>query len=539
MTESKKEPHQEAENNASDYNLPSAQSDIMTDNNLAIAHFSKIDKAESPNIPMVMMDMALKYVNRVFCDQHGMPYLELPDSEGRGNFPIQSQKVRNWLVMLYAQFTNQIVDDSSAKKALNLLAYAASISDERYELHLRFAYYKGAVYVNLRNPSQEIITINKDGFKVLKIPPVPMFKIANHLLALPYPIPGGDIKVLLQFANIADPAEQLLFLVDIVITFLPVAAPIRLIVGPKGSAKTTLASLRKKLTDPSSAELLRLPDSEAQAIEIINHNQYMVFDNVSKISESLSNLLCQVVTGGSYMKRKLYTDSDSIIYNFKGFRIDLTATKNIINQPDLLDRSRLIELNERILDRDRIPESEFWNRFEAIKPKLLGAIFDLISKAMGIYPTVNPEALPRLADYGKWGEALAIAMGHPPGYFLKCFFENQQRQSLELMDADPVAKVLKVWLNTVETEIKDGLTVRYFKGSATELFQKFRELLIKHRYSHKDFPRSAQSLSRALGNIASDLSSEGIEIHPGKSGGLRYIEIKQVLRTQGNQQEKD
>ncbi len=75
-----------------------------------------------------------------------------------------------------------------------------------------------------------------------------------------------------------------------------------------------------------------------------------------------------------------------------------------------MDRSILLHL-ERIDPIKRKDEEKLWKDFEEVKPEILGGIFDVISKAMSIYPSVKLSLLPRMADFGKWGYAIAEALG--------------------------------------------------------------------------------------------------------------------------------
>ena len=50
-------------------------------------------------------------------------------------------------------------------------------------------------------------------------------------------------------------------------------------------------------------------------------------------------------------------------------------------------------------------------KFEADKPSILGGIFDVLVKAMNIYPTVSLQSFPRMADFAQWGYAIGEALG--------------------------------------------------------------------------------------------------------------------------------
>jgi hypothetical protein len=485
---------------------------------------------QAPNKTMVYAKIAAEEAIATFCDQHGAANITILVGRGSENHPIQSTRIHHWLSALVASKTNKIPSEMAIKNALSFLANEVEITGERFALHHRFGHFNGSFYVNLCNLKRQYLRIDQNGCEIVNETPVPMFKFSKHLLPLPYPQGGEDIMNLLNFVNISDRSEILLFLVDSVMPFIAVATPpIRQIIGAKGVAKTTMALIRKRLCDPSSAELHKLPENTSQLFELLYHNDFIIFDNVGRITPKVSDLLCQAITGGAFMKRKLYTDSDLIIYMFRRRIIDITSVKNVVVLPDLLDRTRTIEIQGHISDEDRIPEARFWERFENEKPKLLGSILDTLSKAIAIFPTIKPGTLPRLADYACWGSAIAEALGYSADEFLRCFRENQARQSGEMLESHPIAIIFNYWLQEQSITQKDGMNCRYFKGSATQLYQEMREVRAKQGLFDADLPRSAQAFSRALNNLSTDFKRDGIIIKPGKSQGNRHVEIYQVI----------
>ena len=83
-----------------------------------------------------------------------------------------------------------------------------------------------------------------------------------------------------------------------------------------------------------------------------------------------------------------------------------------------MDRSIAIE-QYRIRPQDRKQEKEMLSMFYELRPQLLGYIFDVLGKALQIYPTIKLQSLPRMGDSAIWGEAIARAMGFEELQFLK------------------------------------------------------------------------------------------------------------------------
>lgn len=70
--------------------------------------------------------------------------------------------------------------------------------------------------------------------------------------------------------------------------------------------------------------------------------------------------------------------------------IVLNGIDIVPKKADLLERSLLFELEKITPDR-RMTDKEFWTNFRKKRAKILGAIFDTISKALAIRETLKLE----------------------------------------------------------------------------------------------------------------------------------------------------
>lgn len=75
-------------------------------------------------------------------------------------------------------------------------------------------------------------------------------------------------------------------------------------------------------------------------------------------------------------------------------------------------------------------------------PLILGNIFDILSKAIKIYPNVKLNKLPRMADFSHWGYAIAQALGDLGETFLDEYKCNYNKQNIEAINSDIVATLL-------------------------------------------------------------------------------------------------
>jgi len=89
-----------------------------------------------------------------------------------------------------------------------------------------------------------------------------------------------------------------------------------------------------------------------------------VYDNVRFIRPALADALCRVASGGALVKRKLFTDSDTVTLSLHG-AVVLNGIHAFIDQPDLAQRClplTLLPLDEK----SRRSEGELSRDFQKI-----------------------------------------------------------------------------------------------------------------------------------------------------------------------------
>ena len=279
---------------------------------------------------------------------------------------------------------------------------------------------------------------------------------------------------------------------------IPHAMPI--FFGEKGAAKTTACTLMKKLIDPSALETLTMQRSSRSMAVNLQQHWFLPFDNISHISEEVSDTLCRAITGGGIQQRKLFTDADDYIFTFQKC-LALNGINNVANRPDLLDRAILIELC-RIKESDRKELSKLIADFEKDLPFILGGIFDILSKAMSIYPTVKLEKLPRMADFARWGYAVGEALGGLGNKFLDEYNTNQGKRNIEILNTDTVATLVIAFM-------KDKTK---WAGLISELYNHLATIAPQYGINSKgkEFPTAPNVLSRRLNGLKSNLQETGI-----------------------------
>ena len=379
----------------------------------------------------------------------------------------------------------------------------------------RIASHDKKYWYDLTNDDWQVICIDETGWKVLNNSPN-LFCRYRHQQSQIVPKANGNIRRIFDYINVRK--YQTLFICWLVSCFIPdIPHPMPIVYGEKGAAKSTACVLLKKLIDPSVMDTLTLTKDEKSLLLNLKQHYYLPFDNVSAISNDISDTLCRAITGGAVQHRKLFTDAEDYIFTFKRC-LTINGINNVANRSDLLDRSIMFEL-VRVSEANRKELYEVYTAFEQDRPYLLGSIFDVLSKAIAIYPTVKLEKLPRMADFCRWGYAIGEALGGLGDEFLNEYEENYALQNHEAINADAVSYLI--------VELMRGQLT--WNGRVSELLKKLKELAEENgmKSNSKALPNAPNALSRRIKAIKSNLEKEGIifSFEENHSSGT-YITLK-------------
>ena len=162
----------------------------------------------------------------------------------------------------------------------------------------------------------------------------------------------------------------------------------------------------------------------------------------------------------------------------------------------------------------------------------MGGFLDALVIAIKNYPNIKPKGLFRMADFTRWGCAIAEALGESSEIFLKAYENKVKSQIEEAAHASPVATVL---LDYLENEILQN-NISEWNGTPTELHTALlnhaKPLEISTR--QKSWPKAPHSLIRQLNELAPSLKALGWEIVSTKSGERR-ISIISVQSARSDQ----
>jgi hypothetical protein len=192
----------------------------------------------------------------------------------------------------------------------------------------------------------------------------------------------------------------------------------------------------------------------------------------------------------------------------------------------VLDRMLPVEL-ERIPDRERRTEEELWERFEAEHPKLLGTLFDILSKTIAHKPSLKLSRRPRLADWGEYAASVYEVMGWGAETFLNDWDEVVKVQNQATLDGSPVAQAIIKFM-----EDKDEYT-----GTSSELHKKLEgvaESLGVSIVRDKAWPKSARWLWRRIKEVLPLLVASGIVATRGRDESAKQISLRKLPKNDGS-----
>ncbi len=447
----------------------------------------------------VLLDLVEANGARLFHDTANDLYAAVLVDDHQEIMSVDGSDFSAWLTRLYYNHCKKPIRKDNLTQALAVISAKAKFDcEESITLWNRVAKTENTFWYDLTNPNWQAAKITVDGWTIEDNTPI-LFNRYRHQSAQAQPSNKGDLRRILKYVNIKN--DHTLFLCWLVSCFVPdIPHAMPIFFGEKGAAKSTTCSLLKQLIDPSVLDTLTIQSNMRSLTVNLQQHWFLPFDNVSHINGEISDTLCRAITGGGIQQRKLHTNAEDYIFTFKRC-LALNGINNVATRSDLLDRSILIEL-ERIPEEERRELCEVQEAFKSDLPYILGGIFDVLSAAMKRFPDVKLEKLPRMADFARWGYAIAEALGTDGEVFIKEYTSNQQQQNIEVLNSDVVAVLMLSFMANRQE----------WKGLVSELFIALSNHAptLGMTSKTKGFPARPNSLSRALNGLRSNLQSVGI-----------------------------
>lgn len=405
--------------------------------------------------------------------------------------------LRCGLARSYRQETGSTPSTNALAEAL-LVLQGEAMEATPEPVHLRVARHGDSIVIDLGDASGRAVVVRPGGWGVCDASPI-LFRRTGLTLALPEPERGGVLDVLKGLLNVTDTSWPLLR-GWLVAALLPdIAHAIALLTGLQGVGKSVAARLLVTTIDPSAAVLRCEPRDPEQWCVSASASVVVAVDNISSIPSWWSDALCRAVSGDGMIRRRLYSDGDLTVLQFRRVVL-LTSIDPGAMRGDLADRIMSIEL-ARIPDEQRRLESEIIERFAAAHGQLFGAVLDLLAKVLAVLPSIRLTSMPRLADFARVLAAIDEIDGArgADGAALSLLMGQRGSLSADVIDSDPVG----------------GAVVRYmegreeFKGTAGDLLV---ALTPADNRPPKGWPANPRAMAARIKRLIPALRGIGIEV---------------------------
>ena len=439
-----------------------------------------------------------------FSDNNKRTYANYMVKGVKHTAPLGSRAFQLWLTQKFFSENGLAPRPEALRAAINTLEAKALFGGKKMPAHYILAMEEDAIELDLGNDASNIIEINK-------IEWLPTKRMQSNFLRpdgmhdLPIPIEGGTIDALRPFLNISSEEDFVLVVAWQLAALRPTGPyPVLALTGEQGSAKSTTAKVLRSLVDPFHGNSRSLPENDRDLFIAANSSHVMSFDNISFLPKSMSDALCRLATGGGFATRKLYSDDEEQIFNSVK-PIILNGIGNYITRPDLADRSISVTLKT-IKSSNRRSEQRFWEDFEKARPKILGALLTAVSHGLRNVDKINPNALPRMADFSKWAMACETAFWEQ-GTFERAYALNAKNQLDDLIDADPTAILILGFM--------DSRT--HWTGTSSDLLAEINSYDQTANKAQMTLPISPDALGKHIERIKPILREKGINISKAKT----------------------
>ena len=466
---------------------------------------------------VTLVNVLLRYGGEVIRDDRAGFLVRVPTATGIETLVLRSEEFRAYLDGLYLDYFRHPDRHGDVQCAIRLLR-AQAIHARPVLLHNRFARVGREIYIDLADGSGRAIHVNESGWTIVRNAPVE-FRRHQHQRPLPVPAPGGDVELLLDTLHLPGGDEWLLVLAWALWAMVEgVPHPVLLFVGGTDSGKTTTARLLRSAIDPSAMATVIAPKGLIEIALALDAHAVPVFDNVTRLNQSDTDLMCQVVSGAGFQKRKLKTDTGSITLDIQRAPMMTSIPRIPSGASDFLNRCVRVVV-QKLTDEERRDETEMREAFEADAPFIFGALLDLQVEAIRAERGIVVPGLPRMSGYARRGEALSRVLGNPPGRFIEALNRNLARVADDVVFADPVAAAVHDL----------ALAESFWEGTALQLLNDLQRYWRPH--DARERPRSEDALGKRLVIAEPVLARIGVEVAWGRRGdraNARLIRIRLI-----------
>lgn len=436
-------------------------------------------------------------------DPAGIGYVSFDQEHDGGkhkeHWEIDSTGFGEWLAKLAHTELKIAPSGETINTVKNTLNGRAKFDGMEYEVFLRIGKDESGYWIDLGDTYWQAVCVGPAGWRVSSSPSV-RFVRTKATRPLPMPSKSGDIDPLWSLVNI--PVDDRILILTWVLECYrcDTPYPVLEITGEQGSAKSSTQTVLRSLIDPNQVMLRGRPKNVEDIYVSAKNNHLLSYENLSHITNDISDALCTVATGGGTAGRTLYTNDEETILEAHN-PVILNGIGVIVIRQDLLDRSISVCLPN---IEQRRTEQDLKKNIDQQLSTIFGGLLSLLGDSLNALPSVEIPAddLPRMADFAKLGEAMSRAMGHTPGTWLNMYSEHRKNSIRRTIDSSAVAvECLKL--------VESGQS---FHGTVKKLLEKLNTARLSPTEEKDYWPKTPRGLADQLRRIAPGMRLLGVHL---------------------------
>lgn len=373
------------------------------------------------------------------------------------------------------------------------------------------------IYYNLANRNHEFVRISSKQVKIIpsnlvgfRLP----FVATEAMTAQVLPALTGNGKSLVELLQPFFPLkhkEQLpLLAITLVCWFIPnIPKPLLLFTGEKGNGKSLACNTVQTIVDPARHANFNITKNRTDLYAILKSHYCTLLDNISKLSEEMSDTVATAITRASSGSRQYYTEDDLHFVNFDYCAIILAGINNFIFREDLMSRVVHLPLKLENAGKKRVTEGYLKNKLAASLPFILHEIFITLQKALAIRESYSDEDVlnmdfnDRLADYELFARCVSKAMFDDEEVFMKLYRDTVNRQVTELLLNNKTVSITYDYLKS-----RPPIQKWPIKMQPKEFFQQVRQFGVDQGYLSSELDSSFAQGAAVFGKTISAESTQ-------------------------------
>lgn len=461
------------------------------------ADVAESDNSKKQSVTQTMIEL-VRECSALVHDSEDKTYAIVIRDGHQELLPLESDQFSKFAQRLVFEKIGRVVNAMAFRDALNVLTGQALYDGELVKVNFRVAKNGNAYFIDLGQSDWKVAKITSAGWEIVESSRDVFFYRTTAMMPLPEPerCSFKDLPKLLSHHFNLDEQQLYLLIAYLLSALMPdTEYPILEITGPPGSGKSTVQEQIRLMLDPNLANL-RIAPKCLDDIPIGAINNYVVsYNNMSKISNAQSDVLCSLSTGGGYSSRTLYTNTGETVANIQR-PVIINGVDDLAKQPDLLDRVVKIVLHPIPSGKNR-PKKQMKEDFLNDLPALLGALWNLLGKSIEVLPDIKIDNLPRMADFGLLCEAVSLVYDRKIDV-LKAYIGNREDLLISALETSPTIMAV--------VKFMDGRNS--YEGTVGDLYEEIK----KYQINNDGWVKSARGLGGKLRMHLPALKAMGLNI---------------------------